>query len=989
MAKLDFVLSLVILVIVFFLLKNNNGHIHAISKEIKALKQMFERLSEKLDKMETPTLTVAAPELPENSVIASPQSSSAVDDKINLAQDISSLPPVETLLENNVAEKLESELWTTEQLAAERQAIEEREQERLLAVRLQEEFLEQQRQAEEKQAAAKLAHETKVEEQTPEAPNWATALLQKKSAPPSTGIKERISVEAPELIRHVMEFLRGGNIWAAGGVVMLLLGFAYLLSYMAEKDILTIEMRISMAALVGLVMVGVGVKIRTLRPTFAVITQGGGIGVLYLSIFGAAKLTTLIGAPAALILMTFLIVSAVALAILQNAQLLALFGFLGGYAAPILLSDQSGNYVALFSYYGLLGLGLLGLSWFRNWIWLFTIAAATTFVIMGGWIFQSYEAYLHFNSVQPFLIGFGLIFTSITLLSQSRGRLSFSHAPDANLALGTPFALICLQIALVKDLPHGLAWSAGIMGATYLVFSGLVWRFLAHDSSEGKKLAGLFLACGFLSLNMILPLESSSQMTASFWALEGGLIFLFATMTRSAPLKIAALGLQFFGLFFLFDSSVSQEDNRLLLTTAIMGIAAIASAVMQKGQENSRSSEKLGMIEKALRSLSLPFILAPYGVLVWFFGLAHDCVAFLPQPLFTFLLGTSVSSFLIYLIGRASDMRFLQKIGYLPLLAAAYCLISSLFPVWNYLPFDNLLSFNFLKGSGSWAWLAFILLQGAVLYCEQTEEQPKFHAFRVGAFVLILVAMTTSTGRAMAQHLYLAPSWIWLAGILPSLLYMGAVRWGAKRLSSQRHIEVLCGGAPTILSAVLAWWFITTLAEPGDPAPLPFYLPIVNPLELLQAFCIAAFALWQITLQDIKTVKAKLSFQNLMLALDVMLFIWLHSILFRSNYFLAGTPIELIKNTPSFQTSVTILWSIWGVSHMVVGAKKGVRLIWLIGASLLGAVAVKLFLIDIADKETIVRIISFLVTGMVFLFVGWQAPLPPSMKQKKKGADGT
>ncbi len=73
-----------------------------------------------------------------------------------------------------------------------------------------------------------------------------------------------------------------------------------------------------------------------------------------------------------------------------------------------------------------------------------------------------------------------------------------------------------------------------------------------------------------------------------------------------------------------------------------------------------------------------------------------------------------------------------------------------------------------------------------------------------------------------------------------------------------------------------------------------------------------------------------------------MLFIWLHSILFRSNYFLAGTPIELIKNTPSFQTSVTILWSIWGVSHMVVGAKKGVRLIWLIGASLLGAVAVKL-----------------------------------------------
>lgn len=375
-------------------------------------------------------------------------------------------------------------------------------------------------------------------------------------------------------------------------------------------------------------------------------------------------------------------------------------------------------------------------------------------------------------------------------------------------------------------------------------------------------------------------------------------------------------------------------------------------------------------------------------MLIWFLGLAHDCAIFQPQPLSAFLLGASISAFLIYMIGRAADMPFLQKIGYLPLLAASFCLISTLSLHWVMdARFDNLLGFDFLRGGGLWAWLAFLVLQGAILYCEQSEEQPKRHAFMVGAFALILAAMTTSTGRAMAQDLHLARSWVWLAGILPSLLYMGAVRWGAKRLSSQPHIEVLCGGAPTILSAILAWWFITTLAEPGDPAPLPFYLPIVNPLELLQAFCVAAFALWQMALQDIKIAKWKLNFQNLMIALDVMLFIWLHSVLFRSNHFLVGTPIEMVKNAPSFQTSITILWSIWGVSHMVVGAKKSVRLIWLIGAALLGAVAVKLFLIDIADKETIVRIISFLVTGMVFLFVGWQAPLPPSMKQKKKGAD--
>lgn len=429
---------------------------------MKTLKLMFERLAEKIEKMEAPP-SEAAPSGSEErvSIVSSPSSESAaaLDAETETIHKILSFPPVESLLttkeERHAAE---SERQTEERLAAERQAIEDREQERLIAIRLQEEFQEQQR-----LAAEKLAHERETEEKASEVPDWAAAMAQKKISPANDG-KKRIGIEAPELVRHVMEFLRGGNIWAAGGVVMLLLGFAYLLSYMAERDILTIEMRISMAALVGLVMVGVGVKIRALRPTFAVITQGGGIGVLYLSIFGAAKMTTLIGAPAALVLMTVLIVSAVALAILQNAQLLALFGFLGGYAAPILLSDGSGNYVALFSYYSLLGLGLLGLSWFKNWAWLFTIAAAATFMVMGGWVFESYDSYLHFNSVQPFLIGFGLIFTSIALFSQSRGRLSFSHAPDAILTLGTPFALIGLQIALAKDFPHGLAWSAGIMG---------------------------------------------------------------------------------------------------------------------------------------------------------------------------------------------------------------------------------------------------------------------------------------------------------------------------------------------------------------------------------------------------------------------------------------------------------------------------------------------------------------------------------------------
>ena len=46
-------------------------------------------------------------------------------------------------------------------------------------------------------------------------------------------------------------------------------------------------------------------------------------------------------------------------------------------------------------------------------------------------------------------------------------------------------------------------------------------------------------------------------------------------------------------------------------------------------------------------------------------------------------------------------------------------------------------------------------------------------------------------------------------------------------------------------------------------------------------------------------------------------------------------------------------------------------------ALLLGVVVAKLFLVELADRGTVSRIVSFMVVGVLMLAVGYFAPIPP------------
>jgi uncharacterized membrane protein len=193
----------------------------------------------------------------------------------------------------------------------------------------------------------------------------------------------RIRTPAPidRLIEMSKEWLTTGNVPVKLGVIVSFFGVAFLLRYAVDQGyiVISIEARyLAVTALAG-VLLAIGWQLREKLPVYALSLQGGGIGMLYLTIFAAFRLHDIVPAPFAFALFVALTAFTGVLSVLQNSMVLAVLGTVGGFLAPVLVSTGAGNHVALFSYYLLLNAAILGIAWYRPWRVLNVIGFAFTF----------------------------------------------------------------------------------------------------------------------------------------------------------------------------------------------------------------------------------------------------------------------------------------------------------------------------------------------------------------------------------------------------------------------------------------------------------------------------------------------------------------------------------------------------------------------------------------------------------------------------------
>lgn len=305
-----------------------------------------------------------------------------------------------------------------------------------------------------------------------------SALVAKKAnvEPPSTPVtastpaarrQEVDKANAPDPFSSIIHWMFKENPVAKLGILLLFFGIAYLLKYTIERDMFPIELRLASAALVSIVLLGLGWRLRHKQALYALILQGGAIGALYITTFAAFRLYALVPHAFAFGLMLVICAASVALAVMQRALSLAMLASIGGYLSPILLSTGSGNHVALFSYYLLISCGIVAVSIWQSWRALNLVGFAFTFGVAAMWGAEYYRPE-HYLSCQLFLLANLILFGLLAELFAVKHRMKQHMAIDAPLVFGPPLVGFAMQYAITEHWAFGAAFSALGFGLLYL-----------------------------------------------------------------------------------------------------------------------------------------------------------------------------------------------------------------------------------------------------------------------------------------------------------------------------------------------------------------------------------------------------------------------------------------------------------------------------------------------------------------------------------------
>ncbi len=770
------------------------------------------------------------------------------------------------------------------------------------------------------------------------------------SAPPS--FDERIAAK-------VKAFFTEGNVVLRVGLLVLFFGVAFLLKYAAERNVISLEMRLLSVALGGMALLGFGWRQRAARPGFALLVQGGGIGIMYLTVFAAFKLYHLLPSPLTFALMLGLVATSTALALLQDSSPLALFGATGGFLAPVLLSDGSGSHIALFSYYALLNSGILAVSWFRAWRSLNLLGFIFTLGIGTAWGLHNYQPQ-HFATAEPFLILFFLMFNAIGVLFAFRQPPNLRGYVDGTLVFGTPVICFSLQAGMVKNMPHGLAVSALAMSLFYVGLASVLWNKGNERLRQGMRtLTEAFLALGVVFVTLAIPLALSGRWTAVTWAMEGAALVWVGLRQNRFLARSSGFLLQFgAGLFFLAGHRLDRGIallNGQYLGSVIIALSAFFSSWQLYKADNLRRCEKWN---------HLPLFF--WACLWWFCAGFNEIDRFLD-----FQVEKNLNLFFAAL-SCAVLSRLATKLNWK---TAAWPSLG--LPLFMVIMAINILVMDgrFLPALGWLAWpLAFALLHDSLRQGQGLLRERCLAINHILSFLLLTYIISKETSWEVSTFTGSKGVWdeiVW--GIIPAgLLLLVHIRRLQAFWPLSDYAAIYQRQASAVLAALLWLWLLAgCFASPGNAAPLPF-IPLLNPLEISQLLVMLSLGWW--LLRHYSHYEASL------VAVGAgTLFIWLNTVLARAVHHLAGVSFDfdIMLASRLYQTSLAILWALLSLAVMVLADRRQSRSTWFAGCVLIGATVLKLFLIDLARSGTVERIVSFISVGMLVIVISWFSPLPP------------
>jgi len=180
-------------------------------------------------------------------------------------------------------------------------------------------------------------------------------------------LEQAVSNEKPKEIKQKVDFesLFTGNIINKIGVLALILGMGFFLNYTFTQSWVSPIVKIMISAFTAIGFLS-GAAWFNKKETYKIFVQGiagAGIAILYLTIFAASNYYHLLSYPVAFVLTSITALIAFSQALKYNSIATAIFGIVGGFITPFLMSSNVASSAELLTYFVFLNIWIIALAY--------------------------------------------------------------------------------------------------------------------------------------------------------------------------------------------------------------------------------------------------------------------------------------------------------------------------------------------------------------------------------------------------------------------------------------------------------------------------------------------------------------------------------------------------------------------------------------------------------------------------------------------------
>lgn len=329
------------------------------------------------------------------------------------------------------------------------------------------------------------------------------------------------------------ENIIGRNWFAILGVTALAIGIAFFLLLAFENNWVNDFGRVSIGIGVGILLILLGDYVRNRYLIWSRAVVGGGLAILFITLYVAFESYGIIPYVGALILLVGVSLMGAFLALRHNSRLTAILSIVIAFINPVLLDFPEAQ--NLITYIAIVNLSVLLLAFARNWRILTSFSLTGSYFYMFKILASIYDGEQEFLLSEIITLQFGftiifLIFIGATTVFHLYSKATPQYS-DLSLMVINPLAYYALSYAFLDGQDLGriyLEYIGWVMGVLYLIIS-----YISHRASLLSPRVPLFAAgIAVLFFTVSIAVQFGGEWVSVAWGAEGLLLIVSGLLLK-------------------------------------------------------------------------------------------------------------------------------------------------------------------------------------------------------------------------------------------------------------------------------------------------------------------------------------------------------------------------------------------------------------------------------------------------------------------------